>query len=171
MSRNGAKWRTVLALTAVLAFPGLIGPTSAHAQSGTIEEDHVLRFATPFPGVFVPCLNGNQGQYVFVLADIHILHRVTFTPEGIAHVLAEGNVERALGIALPIGPAFTGSGSGRAEFSIPAPTEPYLFKLQAEGQLIAMDGTTLAVHVTMQEILYPNGNIDGYPIAVSVDCL
>jgi hypothetical protein len=171
MNRNVAKWKSVLGLVTALALAGLIGPNAALAQAGTFEEDRVITFVTPFPGVFVPCLAGNQGQYVFVRADIHILHRVTFTPDGMAHVIAQGDVVRALGIALPIGPAFTGNGSGRAEFDIPAPTEPYFFTLQAEGQLIALNGTTLAVHVTMQEILYPNGNIDGFPIAIQVDCL
>ena len=116
----------------------------------------------PFEGqVFVPCVNGEQGEVVDLTGRLHVLVNATLDSAGGAHVAVQFQPQGVSGIGETTGDKYQGTGVTRANVNVKVGAELTLvnnFRIIGQGpgnnflvheafHITALaDGSTIAVH-------------------------
>jgi hypothetical protein len=169
MQKSGLRIITFVALLTALSLPGLLGAQPASAQAIVFNQNEQLSIATlsqeagvlPIVPPTAPCLP----EPVLLSGNIHIVHHITITPDGVMHVVVHGNLQDVQGQAIgPIPMTYQATGAVTETQTINVgypPSQGLLgqFYLPVSGQLIGQGSASSAsVSFTLLEQVYRIGD-------------
>jgi hypothetical protein len=167
---RGLRPSALVVLAAVLALAGLIPASPARAQATVFNQNETISLASLYPlnvilpSPSLPCIT----EPIKLVGDVHIVHHITVTPQGVMYVVVHGNLQGVQGIT-PSGAIYRGSGAATEThvFTNPTPDingEIGSFPLSVSGQLTGPGlGNGIAVSFTLIEHIFRTAN--GFVVA------
>jgi hypothetical protein len=162
---EGVRVKRMFAIWLALIVAVLFNAQAATAQATTFtsnEREPLEVF------VFVPCANGNAGEFVLLSGTLHVLSHVTIDGQDGFHVTQHFQPQGVSGLGLVSGDKYQGTGVTRNHLNAKAgevSTFVNNFRIIGQGR-----GNNLLVHAVFHVTVTPNGDIATVIDNFSVEC-